>query len=140
MYRLLSSNKKAKNARDAISDYEWNYRNYIGFIDYSKKLYDRRDMFYKLKYDILASFKPSCIHYTARGKYYLYYDFCGIKAHKPILLTSEYPELDIEEIGNLHNNGMPNNELASTQFIKKVANLISSNKAIFSEDLANHLK
>lgn len=146
VYVLYGTNKRAKNAKKKAKDYFFKY----GFFpyDYAKCYMDMEARYYKYKEIILSILKPSAIHRVVFSfshkpdevRYFLYFDLGTGKAHSPINSPDDYPDLDVVEIEELSLNLVPNEELASPQFIRMIVELIESGDFEVDDDLKEHLR
>lgn len=100
-------------------DYEKNRNNFVwenSYYDHEKEM--------KIWFgDIEITSKP-------KYNYYLLYDVGGKTFHLPISgqECTKYNDLKIKDIGQLKTKGMQIGELVSTQFVKKVIEIIESGK------------
>lgn len=152
---LFSVNKRAKNCRDKEKEYRNKSKNKINKFYYDKydtegKYREKKEEYYFHKEKILSLFTPSCIHkekyydqdmqevvyfvdvLMLKEKYYLFYDMGEYSFHTPICEKDLelYSNLEIKEINTLLTYGKEIKELVSTQFVKKVIDLIDSGQYV----------
>lgn len=141
---LFSVNKRAKNCRDKIADYEsmkelnpyWTdkydtiRKNSINMIEY-----------YSFKTKMLTLLQPLCIHKNSFGEFFLFYEIDEYSFHSPIRyvddiddIKSEYPSLKVIDIVSLITKGEEISELISVQFVRKVIAIIESKDYTYKDD------
>ncbi|MCD7892107.1 MAG: hypothetical protein LUG60_00265 [Erysipelotrichaceae bacterium] len=137
---LNSINKRAKNCRDKISEYEimypnWSRYKYKTIGNYRNKMNE----YYEMKEILLTCLSPVGLHksiyknkYGKEIKYFKYYELRGYGYHKPIdkekfeKLSGKY---EITTIDNLYVDGEHDiTSLVSNQFAKKVVYLVEKGK------------
>ena len=112
--------------RTRIYDYEPEYEAYPqNEVIYSGEYFDRETREYVYFDDVMLKHE----------KFYLFYDFGKHSFHTPINKASDYPELQVIDIGNLITYGKSIDDLLSTQFVKKVLDLIESDDYTFLDTI-----
>ena len=123
---IYTYNKRAKNMRDKAREYR--RTRFYTMYDYYGDYCDKRDDYYKRKEELLAYVEPKCIHIVEREdwygndfkEYYIFYDFGMRSFHTPIESPKQYPNLPIENIGDLETFGKDTAELMSVQMADKI--------------------
>lgn len=157
---LFSVNKRAKNCRDKIRDY--NYRMWQNRYLRNSRLWDdrnryedKRDHYYELKEKLLTLLNPICIHkeqfYDRKDQlvvnHYLYYKMSKHSFHRPLKIPPDtdkgewmkemFPNLPIVDLEDpIETHGECTTDLISCNFVKKVLDLIESGDYTFEEKKA----
>lgn len=125
---IYTYNKRAKNMRDKAREYRRTrfYTNY----DYYGQYLDKKEDYYKRKEELLDYLEPQCVHIVSREtwngdlfeEYFIFYDLGKHSFHTPIDNPKDYPDLPIEDIGDLETFGEEIEELMSVQTADKIRN------------------
>ena len=124
---IYGCNKRAKNYRDKLREYP-RYSRYRG------NCYEKIDLYYRMKDELLSIVKPVAVHWQNQldydesliTKYFFYYSVGSYSFHKPIEAKDVDPSLLKYKLENFYTTGEDYRNLVSVQFCEKVLELIRS--------------
>ncbi|MBP5724455.1 MAG: hypothetical protein J6X18_12900 [Bacteroidales bacterium] len=140
---IYTYNKRAKNMRDKAREYRrtrrWTMYDYYG--DYC----DKRDDYYKRKEELLEYLEPQCVHIVERedwdgfefNEFYIFYDLGNHSFHTPIKSPKDYPNLPVENSGDLETFGEETAYLMSVQTADRIRNGLANGTLKLEKDLQN---
>ncbi|MBP3855404.1 MAG: hypothetical protein IK990_07340 [Ruminiclostridium sp.] len=133
---IYSVNKRAKNYRDKIFEFDSIKRNNPHWTDKFGNVENwaaKMDEYYYMKEKMLSLLKPEFIHRKIKtGEYFFCYSICNYSFHSPIGDYSEdmYEKYEVIDV-NFSTEGKEVKSLVSVQLVKKVIDLINSNDYTF---------